>query len=281
MQGAPWTIPGEPDMGPLSSQPFLHAIGLQHMGLPVGAQESKKQGSFPSIKCRSNRLIMWKCGRNSQTICGPPPEAPENWCLWTVVLEKTLESPLDCKEIQPVHPKGDQPWIFIGRTDAEAEILILWPPDAKNWLTGKDPNAGKDWRQEEKGTTEDEMVGRHHQLNGHECEQTPGVSEGQGSLVRCSPWGHRVSHDWATEQQQQPGTCIQDEPVFFHELSYFDWPLLSRIYNQKEARYHLLNVLKIHNVLFKKVMCRLSLCKISSLNYQPHTWAVAICKEGP
>ena len=96
--------------------------------------------------------------------------APKNWCFWTVVLEKTLESLLDYKEIQPVHPKGDQSWIFIGRTDAEAETPILWPPDAKNWLIGKDPEAGKDWRWEEKGMTEDEMVGWHHQLNGHEFE---------------------------------------------------------------------------------------------------------------
>ena len=96
--------------------------------------------------------------------------ALKNWCFWTVVLEKTLESPLDCKEIQPVHPKEDQSWIFIGRTDAEAEAPILWPPDAKNWLLGKDPDAGKDWRWKEKGTTEDEMVGWHHQVNGHEFE---------------------------------------------------------------------------------------------------------------
>ena len=92
----------------------------------------------------------------------------KNWCFWTVVLEKTLESPLDWKEIQPVHPKGNQSWIFIGRTDAEAETPILWPPDAKNWLIGKDPDAGKDWRWKEKGKTEDEMVGWHHQLDGHE-----------------------------------------------------------------------------------------------------------------
>ena len=94
--------------------------------------------------------------------------ASKNWCFWTVVLEKTLDSPLDCKEIQPVHPKGDRSWILIGRTNAEAETLILWPPDAKNWLIGKDPDVGKDWRQEEKGMTEDEMVGRLHRLNGHE-----------------------------------------------------------------------------------------------------------------
>ena len=95
---------------------------------------------------------------------------PKNWCFWTVVLEKTLESPLDCKEIQPVHPKGDQSWVFIGRTDAEAETTVLWPPHAKSWLFGKDPDAGRDWGQEEKGTTEDEMAGWHHRLDGHEFE---------------------------------------------------------------------------------------------------------------
>ena len=116
----------------------------------------------------------------------------KNWCFWTVVLDKTLESPLDCKEIQPVHPQGNQFWIFIGRTDAEAETPILWPPDAKNWLNGKDPDAGKDWRQEEKQLIEDEMTGWHHQLNGHEFEQAPGVGDGQGSLACCSPWVCKV-----------------------------------------------------------------------------------------
>ena len=106
-----------------------------------------------------------------------------------VALEKTLESLLDCKEIQPVHPKGNQHWIFIGRTDAEAEAPILWPPDVKSWFIGKGSDAGKDWGQEEKGATEDKMVRQHHQLNGHEFEETPGDSEGQGSLVCCSPWG--------------------------------------------------------------------------------------------
>ena len=108
---------------------------------------------------------------------------------WAVVLEKTLASPLNCKEIQPVHPKGNQSWVFIGRTDAEAEASILWPPDAKNWLIGKDPGAGKDWRQEEKGMTEDEMVAWHHWLDGHEFDQAPGVGDGQRSLACCSPWG--------------------------------------------------------------------------------------------
>ena len=116
-----------------------------------------------------------------------------------MVLEKTLESPLDCKEIQPVHPKGDQSWVFTGRTDAEAETPILWPPHAKSWLIGKDPDARRDWVQEEKGTTEDEMGGWHHWLDGHETEWTPGVGDGQGGLVCCNSWGCRVGHDWVTE----------------------------------------------------------------------------------
>ena len=114
---------------------------------------------------------------------------PKNWCFQTVVLEKTLESPLDCKEIQIVNSKGNQPWIFIRRTDAEVEAPILWPPDAKSWLIGKDPDAGKDWGHEEKRATEDEMVGWLHQLNGHEFEQTQGDGKGQGRLVCFSPWG--------------------------------------------------------------------------------------------
>ena len=124
--------------------------------------------------------------------------ATKNWCFWTVVLEKTLENPLDCKEIKPVNPKGNQPWIFTGRTDAEVEAPILWPPDVKNWLIRKDPDAGKDWRQVERGTSEDEMVGWHHWLNGRESEWTPGVGDGQGGLVCCDSWGHKESD--TTEQ---------------------------------------------------------------------------------
>ena len=127
---------------------------------------------------------------------------PKNWFFWTVVLEKTLESPLDCKEIKPVNPKGNQSWIFIGRTDAKAEAPVFWPPEVKNWLTGKDP--GKDWRQEEKGTTEDEMAEWHYRLDAHEFEQAPGVGDRQGSLECCSPWGsQRVRHDWATELTEE------------------------------------------------------------------------------
>ena len=116
---------------------------------------------------------------------------PKNWCFWTVMLEKTLESPLVCKEIQPVHLEVDQSWVFIGRTDAETEAPILWPPDVKNWLIGKDPDAGKDWRQEGKGTTEDEMVGWHHWVNGHEFDQALGVGDVQGRLACCTLWGHK------------------------------------------------------------------------------------------
>ena len=119
--------------------------------------------------------------------------------FWTVVLEKTLGSPLNCKEIIPVNLKGKQYWIFIGRTDAEAETPILRPHDTKNWLIGKDPYAGKDWRQEDKGTREDKMAGWHHWLNGCELEQALGVGDGQGRLVCCSPWGCRVGHDWVSE----------------------------------------------------------------------------------
>ena len=113
---------------------------------------------------------------------------PKKWCFWTAVLEKLLESPLACKEIQPVHSKGDQSWVFFGRTDAKAETLILWPPHAKSWLIGKDSVAGRNWGQE-KGMTEDEMAGWHHRLDAHECGWTPGVGDGQGGLACCDSWG--------------------------------------------------------------------------------------------
>ena len=129
--------------------------------------------------------------------------AQKNWCFWTVVLEKTLESPLDCEEIKPVHPKGNQSWIFIGRTDVEAETPILCPPAVKSWLIGKDHDAGKDWWQEEKQATEDEMVGWHHQLNGHEFEQTLGDGEEQGNLACCSPWGCKES-----DMTEQPSLSL-------------------------------------------------------------------------
>ena len=117
----------------------------------------------------------------------------KNWCFWTVVLEKTLESPLDCKEIEPVHSKGDGSWVFFGRNDAEAETPVLWPPHARSWVIGKDSDAGRDWGQGEKGMTEDEMAGWHQRLDGHECGWTPGVSDGQGGLVCCDSWGYKQS----------------------------------------------------------------------------------------
>ena len=137
----------------------------------------------------SRHVRMWEVDRKEGW-------APKHRCFWTVVLEKTLEIPLDCKKSQPLNPKGNQPWIFIGRTDAEAETPILRPPDAKIRLIGKDPDAGKNWGQEGKGMTEDEMVGWlgwHHGLNGCESEQALGVGDGQGSLACCSPWGCKES----------------------------------------------------------------------------------------
>ena len=127
----------------------------------------------------------------------------KNRCFWTEVLEKTLESSLDYKEIKPVHPKGNQSWIFIGRTDAEAPIL--WLPNAKNWLIGKDPDAGKSWGQEEKGTTEVQMVGWHHWLDGHEFEQRPGDGKRHGCLACCSPWGQKESDttEWLNNDKRE------------------------------------------------------------------------------
>ena len=182
------------------------------------------------------QLCLWNFSHTTKQFSGYQlGDLALNWiltiCTW---------SPLDCKEIQAVHPKG----IFIGRTDAEAETPILWPPDAKNWLTGKDLNAGKDWGQEEKGTTEDEMVGWHHWLNGHEFEQALRVSDGQQSLVHCSPWGCKESDttDWTElnletardstvrdppqlrqELKTQVVTCVSD-PQFINQ--WFTWPSL-------------------------------------------------------
>ena len=134
--------------------------------------------------------------------------APKNWCFWTVVLEKTLESPLDCKKIQPVHSKGNQSCVFFGRNDAKAETLVLWPPHTKSWVIGKDSVAGRDWGQEEKGTTEDEVAGWHYWLDGHESDWTLGVGDGLGGLACCNSWGGKESDmteqlNW-TEDKQKP-----------------------------------------------------------------------------
>ena len=155
-------------------------------------QYIKKQRHYFANKCLSSQsygfpsshIWMWELDYKEGWV-------PKQWCFWTVVLEKILESPLDCKEIKLVNAKGNQSWIFIGRTDAEAETPILWLSDAKNWLIGKDSDAGKDWRQEKKGLTEDKMIRWHHGLNGHEFEQDQGVGDGQRSLGCCSPWGRK------------------------------------------------------------------------------------------
>ena len=148
------------------------------------------------------------------------------------MLEKTLESPLDYKEIKSGNPKGNQSWIFIGRTDAEAEAPILWPPDIKSWLTGKDPDAGKDWRQEEKGMTENETAGWHHRLNGHESEQTPGDGEGEGSMVCCSPWG-RKSQTWLGDWTATKNDIVGQH----HWLDRMSLSKLQELVMDREARH--------------------------------------------
>ena len=159
----------------------------------------------------SGHVWMWELDHKESWV-------PKNWCFWTVVLEKTLESPLDCKEIQSVHPKGDQSWVFIWRTDVEAETPMLWPPDEKSWLIGKDLDAGKDWGQEEKGTTEGEMVGWHHQLHGHEFVWTPGVGDGQGGLACCNSWGHKQSGmtELLNLTELNLTMCIGDSQVYMY-----------------------------------------------------------------
>ena len=145
-----------------------------------------KVSSSQNHSFSSSHVWMWELDHKESW-------ALKNWCFWTVVLEETLENPLDCKEIKPGNPKGNQSWIFIGKTSAEAEAPILWPPNSKNWLIGKDPDVGADWRQEEKGMTEDEVIEWHHQLDGHEFEQALTVGDGHGSLTCCSPQGHKES----------------------------------------------------------------------------------------
>ena len=145
-----------------------------------------KDPSSQSCGFSSSHVWMWELDYKESWLL-------KNWCFWTVMLEKTLESPLDCKESQPVHSEGDQPWVFFGRTDAEAETPILWPSDVKSWLIWKDPDAGKDWGQEEKGMTEDEMVGWYHWLNRHGFGWTSGVGDRQGGLACCDSWGRKES----------------------------------------------------------------------------------------
>ena len=158
--------------------------------------------------------------------------ALKNWCFWTVMLEKTLESPLDWKEIQPVHSEGDQPWVFFVRNDAKAATPILWPPHAKSWLIEKDSDAGRDWELEDKGTTENEMAGWHHGLDGPEFEWTPGVSDRQGGLVCCNLWGRKESD--TTERLTWTKQCLIILPVsllrfyvsFIKEGAMSLWPVI-------------------------------------------------------
>ena len=157
----------------LKSLPCFSTLSLGFIGLLCGEQSKLWLGN--------SHVWMWELGHKEGWV-------RKNWCFHSVVLEKTLESPLDCKKIQPVHSEGDKPWDFFGRNDAKAETPVLWAPYAKSWLIGKDSDAGRDWGQEEKGTTEDEMAGWHHWLNGWESEWTPGVGDGQGGLVCCDSW---------------------------------------------------------------------------------------------
>ena len=165
-----------------------------------------------------------------QELDGEEGWVPKNWCFWTVVLEKTLESPLDCKEIQPVHSEGDQPWDFFGRNDAKAEAPVLCSPHVKSWLIGKDSDAGRDWGQEEKGMTEDEMAGWHHWLEGRESEWTPGVGDGLEGLECCNSWGRKESDttEWLnwTELNWLRNFKIKLWTIYFFLLSCFNLLLL-------------------------------------------------------
>ena len=185
--------------------------------------------------------------------------ALKNWCFWTVVLEKILECPLNCKEIQPVHSEGDQPWDFFGINDAKAETPVLWPPHAKSWLIGKDSDAGTDWAQEEKGTTEDEMAGWHHWLDGHESEWVPGFGDRQGGLACCDSWGHKESDTterlidliWSEtiaelliSESQEVKQYYNKNKIFFHlcELKIFQFckihPMRVRRWNKALITYY-------------------------------------------
>ena len=187
-----WRNPG---MGEPGGLPSLGSHRVRHDWSDLAAAAAvalcvKKQRHYfankgPSSQgygFSSSQVWMWKLDCEESWV-------PKNWCFWTVVLEKTLESPLNCKEIQPVHSERNQSWVFIGRTDVEAETPILWPTHVKSWLIGKDSDAGRDWEQEEKGTTEDEMAEWHYRLDGHEFGWTPGVGDGQGGLACCDSWG--------------------------------------------------------------------------------------------
>ena len=169
------------------------AYSLEEKLWPTQIAYSKAETSSQGYGFSCGHVWMWELDSEEGW-------APKNWCFWTVVLEKTLESPLDCKEIQPVHSEGDQPRDFFGWNDAKAETPVLWPPHAKSWLI-EDFGAGRDWGQEEKGTIEDEMPGWHHGLDGHESEWTLGVIDGQGGLACCNSWGLK-SQTWLSDGKE-------------------------------------------------------------------------------
>ena len=204
---------------------------------------ANKGPSSQSYSFLSSHVWMWELDYKESW-------AQKNWCFWTVMLEKILESPLDCKEIQPVHPKGDQSWVFIGRTDANAETPILWPPHAKSWLIGKDPDARRDWGQEEKGTTEDEMAGRHHWLNGHEFEWTLEVGDGQGGLV----WTLEVG-----DGQGGLACCNSWGRKEMDMTERLNWTSKIQFYNNKHLRIHTSHKMFI-------ILCY-SVCKVMSYSY--------------
>ena len=169
-------------------------VGDGQGGLACGSSWGHKESDMTELLnwtelngFSSSHVWMWELDHKESWLL-------KNWCFWTVVLDKTLESPLDCKEIQPVHSEGVQPWDFFGSNDAKAETPVLWPPHAKSWLIGKDSDARRNWGQEEKGTTEDDMAGWHHWLNGCESEWTLGVGDGQGGLACCDSWGRKELH---------------------------------------------------------------------------------------
>ena len=169
---------------------FVIAFLLRSKRLLISWLQSPPAVILKTKKIKS-AIVSTVCPSIYHEVMGPDAMILVFWMFWTVVLEKILESPLDCKEIQPVHSKGDQPWVFFGRNEAKAETPVLWPPHVKSWLIGKDSDAGRDWEQEEKGTTEDEMAGWHHRLNGYEFEWTLGDGDGQGGLVCCDSWGRK------------------------------------------------------------------------------------------
>ena len=178
-------------------------------------QHVEKQRHYFANKGPSSQGYGFSCGHVwMRELDCEESRVQKNWWFWIVVLEKALESPLDCKEIQLVHPKGDQSWVFFGRTDAKAETPLLWPPHAKSWLIGKDSDAGRDWWQEEKGMTEDEMAGWHHRLNGHEFEWTLGVGDGQGGLACCDSWGHKESD--TTEELTWTELKVRESIKYIH-----------------------------------------------------------------